>query len=249
MSAAAADPAAGVLETSAVSVAFGGLTALSGISLRLQGSGILGLIGPNGAGKTTLVNVLTGFQRPTEGKVLLDGVEITKARPRAIARAGIARTFQNVRLFKDLSVIDNLEVSAVSKGSTRRQARDRAAEILGWMGIADRARVKAGTLAYGQERLVGIARALALAPRFMLLDEPAAGMTEPECEALMRTISAVPSSFGCGVMIIEHNMRVVMGVCQRIHVIASGRTIAEGTPQEIQSSRTVIAAYLGEKKR
>ncbi len=233
------------LAAHAISVAFGGLTAIEGVSLSLGRQEILGLIGPNGAGKTTLVNVLTGFQPPSAGRVLLAGQDVTGWPAHRIGRAGLARTFQGVRLFRGLSVLENLEAAAVGSGLNRRAAERRAARILCWMRCEDKAFELAETLPYGGERLVGIGRALAIAPRFVLLDEPAAGLTDAECDELMRLIARIPAEFGCGVLLIEHNMRVVMGVCQRIHVIASGRTIAEGTPEEIQRDAAVIEAYLG----
>ncbi len=229
----------------AISVRFGGLTAIDGVSLSLGRAEVLGLIGPNGAGKTTFVNVLTGFQRPSAGRVRLAGQDITGWPPHRIGRAGLARTFQGVRLFLGLSVIENVAAAAVGVGVRRGEAEQRAARILRWMRFEDKAFELAETLPYGGERLVGIGRALAMAPRFVLLDEPAAGLSDAECDELMRLIARIPAEFGCGVLLIEHNMRVVMGVSQRIHVIASGRTIAEGTPEAIQRDAAVIEAYLG----
>jgi branched-chain amino acid transport system ATP-binding protein len=233
------------LQADAVSVRFDGLTAIEDLSITLGRNEVLGLIGPNGAGKTTLVNVLTGFERPTEGRVLLAGEDVTAWPAHRRGRAGLARTFQGVRLFRGLPVIENLEAAAVGSGLSRPAAERRASEILRWMGLEGRAFDPADTLPYGDERLIGIGRALAMAPRFVLLDEPAAGLSDAECDELMRLIARIPAEFGCGVLLIEHNMRVVMGICQRIHVIASGRTIALGTPAEIQRDAAVIEAYLG----
>jgi branched-chain amino acid transport system ATP-binding protein len=233
------------LQARDVSVRFEGLTAIDGVSIALSRNEVLGLIGPNGAGKTTLVNVLTGFERSTAGRVVLAGEDVTGWPAHRLGRAGLARTFQGVRLFRGLSVIENLEAAAVGTGLRRRAAERRAMQILCWMNLEDRAFDAADTLPYGEERLVGIGRALAMAPRFVLLDEPAAGLTDAECDELMRRIARIPEEFQCGVLLIEHNMRVVMGVCHRIHVIASGRTIAEGTPDEIQRNAGVIEAYLG----
>jgi branched-chain amino acid transport system ATP-binding protein len=245
--AAAADRRSGAerLAAEAVSVRFDGLSAIENVSLILGRQEILGLIGPNGAGKTTFVNVLTGFQRPSAGRVLLAGDDVTGWPAHRIGRAGLARTFQGVRLFRGLSVIENIEAAAVGKGLRRREAEHRAARILHWMRFENKAFELAETLPYGAERLVGIGRALAMAPRFVLLDEPAAGLSDAECDELMQLIGRIPEEFGCGVMLIEHNMRVVMGVCQRIHVIATGKTIAEGTPEAIQRDAAVIEAYLG----
>ena len=233
------------LEAHDISVNFEGLAAVDEVTLSMGRREIFGLIGPNGAGKTTLVNVLTGFQKPTHGNVVLAGVDVTGLPPHRIGRRGLARTFQAVRLYPDMPVIENLEAAAVGTGLGRREAARRARAILEWMHFADKARDHADTLPYGDERRVGIGRALAMAPHFVLLDEPAAGMSDAECDDLMALISRIPRDFGCGVLLIEHNMRVIMGVCDRIHVIDSGRTIGEGTPQEIQANPAVIRAYLG----
>jgi branched-chain amino acid transport system ATP-binding protein len=228
-----------------IEVRFGGVTAISHVSLTVQRHEIFGLIGPNGAGKTTLVNCLTGFQAPTSGRVLLARADVTAWQPERLRRVGVARTFQAGRLFRDMSVLDNVEVAAVGMGLSRRRAADVAMEMLGWLGIADKADTIAGALPYTDERRVGIARALVLSPSFVLLDEPAAGMSDAECDDLMKLIGEVPKTFACGVLLIEHNMRVIMGVSQRIHVLDGGRTIAEGTPTEIRHNEAVIAAYLG----
>ena len=235
------------LETIDVAVHFEGLAAIDGVSISIKHREVLGLIGPNGAGKTTLVNVLTGFQRPSRGRVVLGGDDITGLAPHKLGRRGLERTFQAVRLFRDLPVIENLEVAAVGTGLGRREASRRAWGILRWMNFERRAFDRADTLPYGEERRVGIGRALATAPRFVLLDEPAAGLSDAECDELMGLISRIPDEFGCGVLLIEHNMRVVMGACDRIHVIDTGKTIAEGTPEEIQANPDVIRAYLGSK--
>ena len=235
------------LEAHDVSVNFEGLAAVDEVTVSMGRHEIFGLIGPNGAGKTTLVNVLTGFQKPTHGRVVLAGVDVTGMPPHRIGRRGLARTFQAVRLYPDMPVIENLEAAAVGTGLGRREATRRARAILEWMNFADKAYDHADTLPYGDERRVGIGRALAMAPHFVLLDEPAAGMSDSECDDLMALISRIPQDFGCGVLLIEHNMRVIMGVCDRIHVIDSGRTIGEGTPQEIQANPAVIRAYLGSR--
>jgi branched-chain amino acid transport system ATP-binding protein len=236
----------GSLSAESVFVRFGGLTAIDNISLRLGRREILGLIGPNGAGKTTMLNVLTGFLTPSQGHVICEpATDITHWQPARIARFGIARTFQNVRLFRDFTVIENLEASAIGVGVGLREARRRASEILDWFGLGAMAALRAETLPFGDERRIGIARALAMLPRFLLLDEPAAGLNDRECDTLMHTISQIPRTFGCGVLVIEHNMRVIMTVCERIQVINFGSTIAEGTPEEIQRHPEVITAYLG----
>jgi branched-chain amino acid transport system ATP-binding protein len=233
------------LAADGIEVRFGGLTAISDVSLTLEREEILGLIGPNGAGKTTLVNVFSGFQEPTKGRVLLDGESAAEWPPHRFRRSGIARTFQSGRLFRDMSVLDNVEVPAVNLGLNRRRAAKHALMLLDWMGLVNKANLPAGVLPYTDERRLGIARALAMAPAFALLDEPAAGMSDLECDDIMHLIAEIPKRFGCGVLLIEHNMRVVMGLCDRVHVLDGGRTIATGTPAEVQSNPTVIAAYLG----
>jgi branched-chain amino acid transport system permease protein len=249
--AATADKAGGDMamriEARDISVRFGGLPAISGVSFAMRRDEVFGLIGPNGAGKTTMVNVLTGFQRPSEGSVVLGGVDVTGRTPHVLGRMGLARTFQAARLFRDMTVIQNLEVAAVGAGLNRRAALQRAESILAWMRLEEKAHVRAETLPYGDERRVGIGRALATAPHFAFLDEPAAGMSDAECDDLMALISEIPARFGCGVLLIEHNMRVIMGVCHRIHVIDSGRTIVEDSPERIQNNPNVIRAYLGSR--
>ena len=238
-------PQAATLEAKGVSVRFGGLTAIGDVTLHLDRERILGLIGPNGAGKTTLVNCLTGFQAPTEGSILFGGHSTTGWTAERFRHEGVARTFQAGRLFKALTVIENVEVTGTGMGLSRPHARRLAYELLDWLHMADKADRTAGTLAYTDERRVGIARALLLGPAFLLLDEPAAGMSDAECDELSRIVTAIPKTFTCGILLIEHNMRMVMGTCDVIHVLDSGRTIAEGTPAEIQRNKAVLAAYLG----
>jgi len=235
------------LQAQGVHVSFGGIRALTGVDLTVRRGEIMGLIGPNGAGKTTLVNVLTGFQAPTEGQVLLEDRPLNGMKARDVARAGVARSFQAARLFRDMTVQENLVVAALGAGLPRRAAEARAQEILDWIGCTPIAHLTCDGLSYGDERRISIARALALGPSFALLDEPASGMNEAECAALMQVISELPARFDCGVLLIEHNMTVIMGVCQRIHVLDGGRSLAEGTPDEVQGNPAVRRAYLGEK--
>jgi ABC-type branched-subunit amino acid transport system ATPase component len=243
--AAAVEARVGSLDGHDISVSFEGVRALEHVDIGVSRREILGLIGPNGAGKTTLVNVLTGFQKPSAGRFALDGEDLTGWAPHRIARRGIARSFQAGRLFRRMTVLENLEAAASGVGLSRRAAYERAVEVLDWLDLLDKAFMEADILPYGDERRVGIARAMATHPHFVLLDEPAAGLNEAEIEALMQTISSIPAQFDCGVLLIEHNMRVTMGVCQRIQVLDGGRTISQGTPREVQEDPAVKRAYLG----
>jgi len=228
-----------------VFVHFEGLTAINDVDFVLHRAEILGLIGPNGAGKTTLVNVLTGFQRPAAGRVWLNERETTTWSPHRIARAGLARTFQSVRLFHGLSVLENVEMGAVGCGDGRRAGRRKAYEVMATLALAELADARADALPYGLERRIGIARALATSPAFLLLDEPAAGLNEAEAEDLMHTIASIHRDFGCGVLVIEHNVGLIMGLCDRVQVLDQGQTIAIGTPEEVQRNPAVRNAYLG----
>ena len=237
------------LDASDVSVLFSGVRAVANVSLQLARGEILGLVGPNGAGKTTLVNVLSGFQRPHSGGVTVDGLPTAGRAEAWFARNGVVRTFQSVRLFRGMTVSENIEVSLSSLGVGRLVARRRARDLLDYMGIGARAEGRADALNYGDERRVGIARALGLSPKFLLLDEPAAGMNVGEAEALSALIKQIRTDFGCGVLLIEHNMRLVMSACERLHVMASGRTLAEGTPAEMLAHEQFRSAYLGSEAR
>jgi branched-chain amino acid transport system ATP-binding protein len=235
------------LRAEGVSVHFEGVRALDGVDLELPVGIILGLIGPNGAGKTTLTNVLSGFQRPTEGRVLVDGADVTRERPHKRSRRGVARTFQGVRLFPDLTVRENVEAAAGLRARSRRQRRGVAGALLAALGLEERAEGLASSLPYGDERRLGIARALATQPSFLLLDEPAAGLNETESDELRLAILDVREQFGCGILVIEHDRRLIMRLCDRIQVLDHGRTISTGTPNEIQLDPLVRAAYLGVK--
>ncbi|MCB6178267.1 ABC transporter ATP-binding protein [Rhodobacter sp. Har01] len=234
-----------VLHADKVSVAFAGLKALAEVDLTVSSGQILGLIGPNGAGKTTLVNVLTGFQAPTSGAVLLDGAPLTGLKPHQLRRRGIARTFQGGRLFKDLPVLDNLEVTGVGLGQSRRSAIAEAEAMLDWIGIADLAPRIAGTLPYTDERRVAIGRALMGKPAFLLLDEPAAGMSAQESRDLAALIRRIAADMGCGVLLIEHNVGLVLDLCHDIVVLDSGAVIETGDPAAIRASEKVRHAYMG----
>jgi branched-chain amino acid transport system ATP-binding protein len=233
------------LSVANVSVSFDGLKALSNVSLDVPAAKVTGLIGPNGAGKTTLVNVLTGFQAPTEGRMTMDGANIGGTPPHKVRRMGIARTFQSGRLFADLSVVDNLEVTGVGLGLSRRAASAKAYDVLEWMGIGALSERYAGGLPYTDERRVAIGRALMLEPKYLLLDEPAAGMSADEAAALVALIRRITAEVKCGVLLIEHNIGLVLSICDDIHVLDSGEIIEAGDPAAIKASEKVRHAYMG----
>ncbi len=228
-----------------VSVSFDGLRALSNVTLSIAPAKVTGLIGPNGAGKTTMVNVLTGFQPPSEGKVYLGDQNVSQVASHKLRRMGVARTFQGGRMFKDLTVLDNLEVTGVGLGLARRAAAEKALEMLGWIGISHLTEDMAGSLPYTDERRVAIARALMMDPHFLLLDEPAAGMSAHEADDLCNIIARIVSEKGCGVLLIEHNIGLVLKTCDHIHVLDSGELIEEGDPDFIKASEKVRHAYMG----
>ena len=233
------------LSAARVSVSFDGLKALSNVSLAVPREKVTGLIGPNGAGKTTLVNVLTGFQAPTAGEVTMDGENIGNVAPHRIRQKGIARTFQSGRLFPDLSVLDNLEVTGVGLGLSRKLAAVKADAMLDWIGIAHLAERAAGGLPYTDERRVAIGRALMLEPKYLLLDEPAAGMSADEAVDLTKLIRRITAEVKCGVLLIEHNIGLVLNICDHIHVLDSGEIIETGPPSAIKASEKVRHAYMG----
>ena len=249
-----------VLEVQGLTRRFGGLVAVSEVDLVVPAGGIVGLIGPNGAGKTTVFNLITGLLRPDEGDIRLDGTSLVGLRPHAIVSRGIARTFQSIRLFQNMSVLDNVLVGehcrlhASVAGAVFRpspvvaeeaRARARARDLLSFVGLGDKAAEMAKNLAYGDQRRLEIARALATEPRLVLLDEPTAGMNPRETDTLTELIGLLRGELGLAVLLIEHHMEVVMGISDRITVLDYGVRIAEGTPSEIRRNATVIEAYLG----
>ena len=235
-----------ILRASSVSRSFAGVRALQDVTLELHRHEVVGLIGPNGAGKSTLVNVLTGFDAPTSGAVELAGRRITRWSAHRRARAGLARTFQHSRSFRGLSVRENVEVAALGVGAGARKARRRGEELLQLLGLEELQDVPAAVLAHGDERRLGVARALATKPRFVLMDEPAAGLPEAEVPDFASVVRSVRDQHDAGVLLIEHNMALVMTVCDRIQVLDPGRTLAEGPPAEIRGNLDVTAAYLGD---
>jgi branched-chain amino acid transport system ATP-binding protein len=236
----------GSLRATAVSRAFEGIQALDDVTLEVRRHEVVGLIGPNGAGKTTLVNVMSGFDAPTSGRVELDDEDVTRWPPAKRGRAGLARTFQHSRSFRGLSVRENVEVAALGVGARTRTARDRADRLLDLLELDDRAGVTATALPHGDERKLGVARALATEPKYVLLDEPAAGLTEADVPGFTEVLRRVRDDYEAGVLLIDHNMALVMAVCDRIHVLDEGRMLASGTPDEIRRNLDVAAAYLGD---
>jgi branched-chain amino acid transport system ATP-binding protein len=250
-----------LLHASKVTIRFGGLTAVSDFNFQIRPHELVGLIGPNGAGKTTIFNMLTGVYKPTEGTIQIGGVATHEMKPYQITSLGVARTFQNIRLFKDLTVLDNVKIgghihyrystaSAVLHTNRFHEAEERAEaeamKLLDIFGLSRRARDRAKNLPYGDQRRLEIARGLAARPKLLLLDEPAAGLNDSETLALMETIHDIRDRFDIAILLIEHNMELVMGICERIIVLNFGKTIAEGTPAEVRSNKAVIEAYLGE---
>lgn len=251
-----------ILETHHLGIDFGGLTAVDDFTLTVGRTEISGLIGPNGAGKTTVFNLLTNVYHPTRGTILLDGKSTSKKTTAQVSRMGIARTFQNIRLFSDMSVIDNVKVglhNSINQSllasvthlfgyhKSEKQSRDEAMELLDFFNMADLANHQAGSLPYGEQRRLEIARALATHPGIILLDEPAAGMNPSETAELMENIRRIRDKFNIAVMLIEHDMKLVMNVCEGICVLDHGKIIAKGSPDEIKSNPAVIEAYLGKK--
>jgi branched-chain amino acid transport system ATP-binding protein len=234
------------LEVQGARVMFSGVTALEDVDIAVAPGEIVGLIGPNGAGKTTLVNVLSGYQELAAGRLLLQGHDVTGRPPHVLARRGLTRTFQGVRPFVGLTVAENLEVGALGQGVSRRRAQETIRRVLHEVGLAEHAERAAGALPYGDERRLALGRALATEPTFLLLDEPAAGLDEQETAAMAGLIRSVAAQQQLGVLVIEHDMTLIRDLCDRVHVLAQGRTIFEGQPAALSSDRRVQEAYLGE---
>ena len=249
-----------LLEVTNLGIAFGGLQAVAQLDMKMEKGQLYGLIGPNGAGKTTVFNMLTGVYRPTEGDIILDGKNITGQQPAKINQEGIARTFQNIRLFDQMSVLDNVKIGLHNQvkysmwtgifrlpgfREKERQMNKQAMQLLKIFDLDKEADLPASSLPYGKQRKLEIARALATNPKLLLLDEPAAGMNPNETEELMNTIKAVRDRFDLAILLIEHDMNFVMGICEYIYVLDYGRVIAQGTGESIRNKPKVIAAYLG----
>ena len=250
-----------ILETRKLGITFGGLVAVSDFNIKVFSGELVGLIGPNGAGKTTVFNMLTGVYKPTEGSVLLDGQVLNGKKTHQFVAAGVARTFQNIRLFKQMTVLENV-LAAFTKDvkynmfdslfrtprywKTEKELKMKALDLLSIFHLEDKAEYIAANLPYGQQRKLEIARALATDMKLLLLDEPAAGMNPTETAELLDCINAIRNRFGIAILLIEHDMSLVMNICERIQVIDYGITIAEGLPDEIATNPKVIAAYLGQ---
>ena len=250
-----------LLEVKNLGISFGGLRAVNAFNVTIEKGQLYGLIGPNGAGKTTVFNLLTGVYQPDEGAIILDGVNVTGKKTINICKAGIARTFQNIRLFGDMTVLDNVKVGLHNHHSystlegvlrlpryykVEKEMNEKAMELLKVFGLEEFAEYKAENLPYGQQRKLEIARAMATSPKLLLLDEPAAGMNPNETKELMNTIQFVRNHFDMTILLIEHDMKLVSGICEKLTVLNFGEVLAQGDTQEVLNNPEVITAYLGE---
>lgn len=250
-----------MLEVKNLGISFGGLRAVNGFDIKIEKGELYGLIGPNGAGKTTVFNLLTGVYKPDTGSIVLDGMEITGKSTIEISKAGIARTFQNIRLFKDMSVLDNVKTGLHNKHEysflagifhtpayqkVEKQMNEQAMELLRVFGLEEEADTLASNLPYGKQRKLEIARAMATEPKLLLLDEPAAGMNPNETKELMETIELIRKEFKVTILLIEHDMKLVSGICEYLYVLNFGTELAHGTPAEVLNDPKVVKAYLGE---
>jgi len=233
------------LSVQGLSKSFAGLMAVDQVSMHLTTGEVLGLIGPNGSGKTTFINVVTGLLKKDSGHVEIDGLDISKLAAHKIARVGLVRTYQTIRLFKNLNCLENVEVGATGVGMNRRAASLIAIETLDQLGMASKADQMVSSLTFREQRLLEIARALAAKPKFVLLDEPAAGLNEEESNELLQLLKPMPAAYGIGLLVVDHDMHLMMRLCDRLHVLNYGETIAEGSPDEVRKNAEVIKAYLG----
>lgn len=253
-----------MLNVNGMSISFGGLRAMDSVSVRIYEDEFVGLIGPNGAGKTTFFNAITGYVKPSEGEILFDGKNLLRKSPSQIANWGISRTFQNIRLFPKMTVLENVSIpmhstpkysvwaAMLGLASVKRaqsETEKRAMEYLSLLGLEEHKDRQAGTLPYGFQRRLEIARALAASPKLLLLDEPAAGMNNDECNELIELLRSIHKMFDLTIIMIEHHIDIVLKLCSRIYVLNLGQLLAEGTPKQIQTDPKVVKAYLGERRR